>query len=329
MKRRLFILILSACIFLLPINAYADVEGDGYTQIGGEDTPAANPVPNPIPVQPPSAPIQSPQPSKSPVKNTKKPTKKKDSNKVEDPNKVVLITKDNQGNYVVNIQFDDTHDFSKDYLEYNDKKIMINDLKEHSGKISDQIIKSSLTDLVNKHKLSAQDAMNMYKTKEYTDLVYAKIASLMGLSVEIVKSDIELQKSENNLSLLIKEDRNFSIYLQNNNSDCTYFYYGKTEPQTKSNLDIKEDFIISDPEPVLLPDITSIAAEIQNIPVENKIDAEIEDTVSDNAMNVEDDQKILSSIKLSPIMLVIISYIINAIVYGLGFMLYKKRKGNE
>lgn len=329
MKKRLFILMLSACMFLLPINAYADVEGDGYTQIGGEDTPAANPVPNPTPVQPPSAPIQSPQPSKSPVKNTKKPTKKKDSNKVEEPNKVVLITKDNQGNYVVNIQFDDTHDFSKDYLEYNDQKIMINDLKEHSGKISDQIIKSSLTDLVNKHKLSAQDAMNMYKTKEYTDLVYAKIASLMGLSVEIVKSDIELQKSENNLSLLIKEDKIFSIYLQNNNSDCTYFYYGKTEPQTKSNLDIKEDFIILDPEPVLLPVVTPITAEIQDIPVENKIDTEIEDTVSDNAMNVEDDQKILSSVKLSPIMLVIISYIINAIVYGLGFMLYKKRKGNE
>lgn len=323
MKKRLFILMLSACIFLLPINAYADVEGDGYTQIGGEDTPAANPVPNPTPVQPPSAPVKSPQPSKSPVKNTKKSTKK------EDPNKVVLITKDNQGNYVVNIQFDDTHDFSKDYLEYNDQKIMINDLKDNSGKISDQIIKNSLTNLVNKHKLSAQDAMNMYKSKEYTDLVYAKIASLMGLSVDMVKSDIELQKSENNLSLLIKEDRNFSIYLQNNNSDCTYFYYGKTEPQTKSNLDIKEDFIISDPEPVLLPVVTPIAAEIKDVPVENKIDTEIEDTVSDNAMNVEDDQKILSSVKLSPIMLVIISYIINAIVYGLGFMLYKKRKGNE
>lgn len=327
MKKRLFILMLSACMFLLPINVYADVEGDGYSEIGGEDTPAANPVPNPVqnptPVQPPSAPVKSPQPSKSPVKNTKKSTKK------EDPNKVVLITKDNQGNYVVNIQFDDTHDFSKDYLEYNDQKIMINDLKDNSGKISDQIIKNSLTDLVNKHKLSAQDAMNMYKSKEYTDLVYAKIASLMGLSVDMVKSDIELQKSENNLSLLIKEDRNFSIYLQNNNSDCTYFYHGKTEPQTKSNLDIKEDFIISDPKPVLLPVITPIAAEIQDIPVENKIDTEIEDTVSDNAMNVEDDQKILSSVKLSPIMLVIISYIINAIVYGLGFMLYKKRKGNE
>lgn len=327
MKKRLFILMLSACMFLLPINVYADVEGDGYTEIGGENVPAANPVPNPVqnptPVQPPSAPVKSPQPSKSPVKNTKKSTKK------EDPNKVVLITKDNQGNYVVNIQFDDIHDFSKDYLEYNDQKIMINDLKDNSGKISDQIIENSLTDLVNKHKLSAQDAMNMYKSKEYTDLVYAKIASLMGLSVDMVKSDIELQKSENNLSLLIKEDRNFSIYLQNNNSDCTYFYYGKTEPQTKSNLDIKEDFIISDPEPVLLPVVTPIAAEIQDIPVENKIDTEIEDTVSDNAMNVEDDQKILSSVKLSPIMLVIISYIINAIVYGLGFMLYKKRKGNE
>lgn len=343
------LLSLSVLLLFTPVNAYAEIEGDGYGTIGGqsqEQTSAPNSVPTPTPV-PESKPITK--------KSTKKQTKK-----VEYETYEFFQQNDDTEEIVVTLSFDEKDAFESSTLifTYEDKEeeYKLSDfIKENDVAVpelyTDGQMRAYLTELVLNGDLPSDVAMQMYTSNEYTDQVLAGFAQKTGIEDEQLISYINAiaeNKNKKNYVSIISAYENGKLLIGNEEITEKNTISFKIEHMTLKAISVRYikgdgcSGIITpiDPFPFLITDpvnanplpVSAYAGLSQttasaSVIVENDLQKQEQETISDNTVSNNVDQPISLSDN-QKYMILGGSYLFTGIIFAIVFfIIYKKKKG--